>query len=119
MAESFSLRRQWAHADAAGFDDSKVAGPILSPRNDVGQNASGSGGRRHRQTEEDDAASDRQTLPPRQLAEVFIKGEENTVLARGARQDIAIRTAGRIAADPSDIVAERAQGRHGIAGNVL
>ena len=56
---------------------------------------------------------------PGQFAEVLVEGEEDSVPAHRARQDVAIRTAGGIAADPGDIVADGAQGRHGIVGYVL
>ena len=53
------------------------------------------------------------------FAKVEVEGEEDSVLAHCTRQHVAIRTAGGIAADPGDIVAGRAQGRHGIAGDIL
>ncbi len=69
--------------------------------------------------EEDDPARCRKPGTPSQFAEILIEGEENSVLADRAGQDVGIRAARRIGADLSDIVPRASQCHHGAAREIF
>ena len=84
---SFPPPAKWSHPDAARLDDGEVTCPIVTRHYQVGEPLSDFAWARHEHAQQDNPARTWQHRCSGQLAEIFVKSEQNALLAGGPRPD--------------------------------
>jgi hypothetical protein len=101
---------QAAHADAAGFDNRKVAGPVVARRDKIGKSSPRLSGSSRWNPEQDYTGRRRCGISDK-FAKILVEREENAVFPHGPSQDIQIALTRGFESYPDDVMTHYLESR--------